>query len=104
MNRVRKVGGEGRRQDGQALVLFALFLVVFLGAAALTVDYGSWLSARRNYQAIADAAALAGSHYLVPPDSDSPGSCGSAATCARFDAWRYLNQHLALGLTDSQLQ
>jgi Flp pilus assembly protein TadG len=95
--------GDRRRQHGQTLVLFALFLVVLLGATGLTIDYGSWLSARRNYQAVSDAAALAGAHYLVPPDSDNPGACGTAAICARFDSWRYLNEHLGLGLSDNTI-
>ncbi|HEX8916112.1 MAG TPA: pilus assembly protein TadG-related protein [Humisphaera sp.] len=100
---VAQAARERSGQRGQTLVLFSLFVVVFLGAAALTIDYGSWLSARRNYQAVADSAALAGSHYLVPPDSDSPGACGSRQTCARFDSWRYLNEHLGLGLSDAQI-
>jgi Flp pilus assembly protein TadG len=49
-----------REPKGQVLVLFALFLVVLLGATAITVDFGSWLKVRRDYHNAADAAALAG--------------------------------------------
>ena len=49
------------RSRGQVIVIFALFLLVLFGAAALTIDYGTWLKARRDYQNVADPAALAGS-------------------------------------------
>ncbi len=90
------------------LVLFVLFLVVLLGAAALTVDYGTWLSARRTYQAYADAAALAGAHYLASPDADNcikafPSNPNAAAFCARTDSWTYLNDNLGLGLQPADI-
>ena len=44
-----------------------LFMAVLVAAAALTVDYASWLTARRDYQAVVDAAALAGAAQLPPP-------------------------------------
>lgn len=91
---------ERSSEHGQVLVLFVLFIVVLLGAAALTVDYGSWLSSRRSYQATADAAALAGAHYLVAPDSIA---CTSPAVCARTDSWKYLNSELKLGLQASDI-
>jgi Flp pilus assembly protein TadG len=86
-----------RRKDGQVLVLFALFLVVMIGATAITVDFGSWLKARRDYQNIADAAVLAGSGFLSRPLD------ASKQTLARRAAWESLNSQLALGLTNGQL-
>ena len=95
-------------ERGQVLVLFVLFLVVLLGAAALTVDYGTWLAARRTYQANADAAALAGAHYLASPDADNcisefPSNPNAPAFCARTDSWKYLNDNLDLGLQPSDI-
>jgi hypothetical protein len=52
------------RNRGQVLPLFALFLVVLLGFAALAVDVSSAYSARRSYRAFADAASLAGAQDL----------------------------------------
>ena len=39
-----------RRSRGQALVLFALFLLVLLGASALAIDYANWLLTDRRLQ------------------------------------------------------
>lgn len=97
----REVGADPRSR-GQVLVLFAVFLVTFLGAAGLAVDYGVWLSARRNYQAVTDSAVLAGTTFL-----SNPGASACAAytpqRCAREAAWRNLNTQLNLGLTDGQI-
>ena len=49
---------------GQVLPVFALFLIVLLGLAALAIDVSSALSARRYYRSVADAAALAGGQDL----------------------------------------
>jgi Putative Flp pilus-assembly TadE/G-like len=53
-----------RRERGQVLPLFALFLVVLLGFAALAIDVSGAYSARRFYRSAADAAALAGAQDL----------------------------------------
>jgi hypothetical protein len=58
-----------RSERGQAAVLTVLFMVVLLGAVALTLDVGSWFRAQRATQSAADAAALAGAHALP----DDPG-------------------------------
>lgn len=79
-------------ENGQVLVLFALFLVVFVGFAALTIDYGSWLKARRDYQNAADSAALAGSAFLGRPITPEKRQQ------ARQAAWESLNQQLGLSL------
>jgi Flp pilus assembly protein TadG len=65
MNRVRN-------ERGQAAVLTVLFMVVLLGAVALTLDVGSWFRAQRATQSAADAAALAGAHAL-PDDLGQAG-------------------------------
>lgn len=60
---------------GQVLPIFALSLVALLGAAALAFDAGLLYVERRDQQNAADAAALAGAHYL-------PGAPGDARTAA----------------------
>lgn len=85
------------RSRGQVIVVFALFLLVLFGAAALTVDYGTWLKARRDYQNVADPAALAGSIYLTRPTT------ASERTLARRAAWDEVNRQLGLGMNNGQL-
>lgn len=53
-----------RNQDGQALVLVALLMVVLMGFAAFAVDVGMARAARTKMQGAADAAALAGAQEL----------------------------------------
>jgi Flp pilus assembly protein TadG len=64
-----------RREDGQALVLSVLFLAALLGCCALVLDVGSWFREKRQLQANADAAALAGAQSL-PSD---PGGASALA-------------------------
>jgi len=78
------------------LVLFALFLVVLLGASALTVDYSSWLLSRRSYQNVSDAAALAGVAQLTRPHADPCVTGKTKAVCAREAAWTSVKQQLGL--------
>ena len=51
-------------RTGQVLPMFALFLVVLFGMAALAIDVSGALSARRFYRSAADASALAGAQDL----------------------------------------
>ena len=51
-------------ERGQVLPLFALFLLVLLGMAALAMDVSGALSARRFYRSVADASSLAGAQDL----------------------------------------
>ena len=82
-----------REPKGQVLALFAVFLIVLIGATAITVDYGTWLKTRRDYQNVADAAVLAGGGFLSRPiDNTKRGQ-------ARHAAWESLNAQLGLGLT-----
>ena len=53
-----------REERGQVLVLFAVVLVGLLGMAAMVLDVGVWYQKKRQLQATADAAALAGAQGL----------------------------------------
>ena len=64
-----------RSERGQAFVLTVVALVVLLGMAAVGIDVGSWYKAQRHDQAVADAAALAGSQALP----DDPAQAVSLA-------------------------
>jgi len=64
-----------RDERGQAIVLTVLSLVVLLGMAALVLDVGSWFHQKRQLQATADAAALAGAQLLP----DDPGGASAQA-------------------------
>jgi Flp pilus assembly protein TadG len=64
-----------RSECGQAAALTLVFMVVLLGAVALTLDVGSWFREQRATQSAADAAALAGAHALP----DDPGQAGVLA-------------------------
>jgi hypothetical protein len=59
-----------RDSRGQDAVLTVLFLTVLLGATAMSLDVGSWFKAKRQLQATADAAALAGAQGL-PQGTDA---------------------------------
>lgn len=52
------------REQGQALVLFAGGLAVFLGLVGLSIDMGQMVQAKTDLQKIADAGAFAGSQDL----------------------------------------
>jgi Putative Flp pilus-assembly TadE/G-like len=82
---------------GQVLALFALFLVVLIGATAVTVDYGTWLKSRRDYQNVADAAVLAGGGFLSRPID------ATKREHARRAAWDSLNAQLNLNIQPADL-
>jgi Putative Flp pilus-assembly TadE/G-like len=67
-------------ERGQAFVLTVLAMVVLLGMAALVVDVGHWYHSKRDLQAVADSAALAGAQAL-PED---PGQ--AAALAAQYSS------------------
>jgi Putative Flp pilus-assembly TadE/G-like len=58
-----------RSNSGQATVLIAVFLTVFVAMLAAVLDVGSWFRADRALQSTVDAAALAGAQGLP----DDPG-------------------------------
>jgi len=64
-----------RNERGQVIVLTVIALTVLLGMSALVLDVGSWFRTKRQLQATADAAALAGAQALP----DSPGSAYNLA-------------------------
>ncbi|HYO43536.1 MAG TPA: pilus assembly protein TadG-related protein, partial [Candidatus Limnocylindrales bacterium] len=71
--------GTGGPARGQALVVFALSIFVFIGMCAVVVDIAWYWSGMLRMQRAADAAALAGVVYL-------PGNAPSAVTSARSEA------------------
>jgi putative Flp pilus-assembly TadE/G-like protein len=94
------------RARGQTLAIFALFLVVLLGASAIAIDYANWLLTDRQLQNAADHAALAGSSVFNQnvnhaTCSTSPGD--QLCIDARTQAWKSLSQELGLNLDDTQL-
>ena len=84
---VPSIGGpmkELRNERGAVLALVALFLIVFLGMAALAVDLGLLYVARGEAQRAADAAAHAGAGYFLLASEDEQGARDAAvATAAR---------------------
>ena len=96
----RSLAANRRREGakGQVLVLFTLLLVIMLLASALAVDYGSWLVAKRSYQNVADAAALAGAQQLTRSLTTSKQSL------ARQAAWQSVKASLGLTSLDPSTQ
>ena len=71
----------GRSQDeGQVLVLFALFSFVLVGAMAMALDVGYLLTERREAQAAADASALAAAKVIADGASYGSSSVTDAAS------------------------
>lgn len=83
---------QSEEESGQVLVIVAIFMVVLIGFAALAVDYGSYLIARRGYQNVADSAALAGSAQLSRPLNSTKLDNAQSA------AWEALRRQLGLAL------
>lgn len=59
-----------RRDEGAVAVIVALLALVLIIVSALVVDMGYWYNVRRQLQAAADAAALAGCHELASDASN----------------------------------
>jgi Flp pilus assembly protein TadG len=81
---------------GQVLPIFALFLVVLLGMAALAMDVSGALSARRFYRSAADAASLAGAQDLQQASGRSVSN--TERTRARTDALATLATLMGIGI------
>jgi Flp pilus assembly protein TadG len=75
--------------SGQALIWFALSLVVLLGIAALAIDVGRLYGERRRMQNAADAAALAGTHEMCQgrPDADAIAMANDYAIARNGAQW-----------------
>ena len=64
-----------KNERGQTIVFTVISLAVLLGMCALVLDVGAWFHQKRQLQATADAAALAGAQFL-------PKNPGTALTTA----------------------
>jgi len=84
------------REGGQVLVLFAFILIGLLLISALAIDYGGWLLARRNYQNVADQAAIAGAYLLTAQIGDDCTPGVSKNHCAREAAWKVIKDSLGM--------
>jgi len=62
-------------EQGQVIVLTVIAMTVLLGMSALVLDVGAWFRTKRQLQATADAAALAGAQALP----DAPGQAQNLA-------------------------
>jgi hypothetical protein len=72
---------KSNRESGYGLVFAAIAMVVLLGAAGFSVDFGYLRYQRRLLQAAADSAALAGAAQL-----GAGGGSGQAVTAAKADS------------------
>lgn len=83
------MAARARHDSGQAMVLVAVMMLVMMGFAAIVFDAGLAMTDRRNLQAIADDAALAGARsYLY----------GGTPASAHFVALQYLAQPLGFAV------
>ncbi len=73
-----------QNDSGAVAVIVAIMLVVFVGLSALVIDVGYMLNVRRQLQAAADAAALAGCRELILEN-------GNAAALAKAEEYALLN-------------
>jgi Putative Flp pilus-assembly TadE/G-like len=64
-----------RNERGQVLVMTVIAMTVLLGMTAFVLDVGAWFHSKRQLQATADAAALAGAQALP----DDPGTASQWA-------------------------
>ena len=91
-----------RDEQGQALILVALAMVVLVGMAALAIDVANWYQARHRAQVAADAAALAAANCMAWQGLTRPGSptC-TATTDAASVATSYAGQNgVSIPLSD----
>lgn len=68
-----------RLQQGQAIVLVALMIVALTGMLALSIDVGNAFMQRREMQAVANAAAMAGTHLGMEQIRNAGGTQDYAA-------------------------
>ena len=69
--RLRRLVGNER---GAVLYMVALMATLFLGIAAMAIDYGVWFVGRSEAQRAAEAGAHAGAEYLMLSPGDEPGA------------------------------
>ena len=71
-----------RNRKGVIIVIFAIMMVVLMGAAAMSIDMARIWAMRNELQTSADAGALAGAIQLTPP-SDPDFASDSATSYSR---------------------
>ena len=69
-------------ERGVVLYVVALMMVVFLGVAAMAIDYGIWFTARSEAQRAAEAGAHAGASILMLSPGDE-GRCPNGGRAIR---------------------
>jgi Flp pilus assembly protein TadG len=92
---LRKLGqlnniGNARRESGQIIVLFAVFVVILMVLAGSAYDYASIVVDDAQLQNAVDAAVLAGSNTLA---QNASKPTGTPATIAQATAVAYLAQN-----------
>ena len=85
-----------KNQDGQAILLMAISLTVFMGMAALVLDVGIWMRTDRRLQQTADAAALAGAQKLP---TDAAGARSLALSYANQNGGNVLGADIVVSTT-----
>ena len=75
-------------ERGAILYLVALGMAVFLGIAAMAIDYGIWFVARSEAQRAAEAGAHAGAGFLMHNSLDEDGARLEAENFAELNAVR----------------
>jgi Flp pilus assembly protein TadG len=75
MSRWRKGTSSASGEQGQAVIIFAVALVIFLGFVGMSIDVGRYMWATSEMQNSVDAAALAGAQSM-------PNGTGPATTYA----------------------
>ncbi len=83
MPRIRAAVGTEQKRPAQVLVMYALFMFVLFGMAALALDVSLALNTKREYQKIAAVCAVVGAQRLpAPVATSSPAPNPTAATGA----------------------
>ena len=77
-----------RSERGAVLYMVALMMVVFLGVAAMAIDYGIWFTARSEAQRAAEAGAHAGASILMLSAGDEAGARAEAELFAERNTVR----------------
>lgn len=96
-----------RDEQGTALVLTAILLLVLLGSAALAVDLGLLYGARTEAQRTADASAHGGAVYLAQNPGDDDGAEATAREYAAANLVLGENGHVVdvtVDLTDETVK
>src|SRR5260221_6316677 len=96
VSQLKQIGG--RRESGQIIVLFAVFVIVLMVLAGSAYDYASIVTDDARLQNAADAALLAGSNSLVA-NSGQPAATAKAIAQATAQAYLVANGGSAASAT-----